>query len=388
MQSRTLKEIREHIPDSLFVRNTARSLRYLARDLLLATVLAFYGSKIDPVFLALREQQTLPMPIIVACKWICWMAYWWFQGLVFTGLWVVGHECGHMAFSPNKVVCDIVGFTIHTLLWTPYFSWKIVHHRHHSHHASMEHDEVYIPKTRSDLGIPPDATGSDLGEYIQDTPIYTLFMLIRQQILAFPAYLLFNVSGQKNYPKYSNHFNPNAIMFTPTQRNAVLMSNVGILGMMAACYYAKTLFGVMPVLKLYGIPWLLVTHWFIMITYLHHTDLSLPHYRNTLWNYQRGAASTCDRDFLGWQGRFFLHDVAHYHVIHHFFPKMPFYHGESATRYLKELLGPHYHRSTDPVFLVLWKNYNSCQFVDDEGDVLFYRDRQGSARFEYTPRNT
>src|ERR1700761_2899445 len=97
-------------------------------------------------------------------------------------------------------------------------------------------------------------------------------------------------------------------MFTPTQRNAVLMSNVGILGMMAACYYAKALFGVMPVLKLYGIPWLLVTHWFIMITYLHHTDLSLPHYRNPLWNYQRGAASTCDRDFLGWQGRFFLHD--------------------------------------------------------------------------------
>lgn len=47
-----------------------------------------------------------------------------------------------------------------------------------------------------------------------------------------------------------------------------------------------------------------------------------------------------DRTFLGWQGRFFLHDVspaasdpmiglriskvAHFHVIHHFFPKMPF----------------------------------------------------------------
>jgi hypothetical protein len=24
-----------------------------------------------------------------------------------------------------------------------------------------------------------------------------------------------------------------------------------------------------------------------------------------------------DRPVLGWQGRFFLHDVAHYHVIHH-----------------------------------------------------------------------
>lgn len=61
-----------------------------------------------------------------------------------------------------------------------------------------------------------------------------------------------------------------------------------------------------------------------MITYLHHTDPSLPHYRGKEWNFQRGAAATVDRPFLGWQGRFFLHDVAHYHVVHHFFPKMPF----------------------------------------------------------------
>ena len=63
---------------------------------------------------------------------------------------------------------------------------------------------------------------------------------------------------------------------------------------------------------------------FIMITYLHHTDPELPHYRQPEWNFQRGAAATVDRNFLGWMGRFFLHDVAHYHVIHHFFPKMPF----------------------------------------------------------------
>lgn len=55
----------------------------------------------------------------------------------------------------------------------------------------------------------------------------------------------------------------------------------------------------------------------IMITYLHHTDPTLPHYRGKEWNFQRGAAATVDRNFLGWQGRFFLHDVAHFHVVHH-----------------------------------------------------------------------
>lgn len=90
----------------------------------------------------------------------------------------------------------------------------------------MERDEVYVPKTRSDLGIPKEGDGKiDYEEYLGDTPIYTLYMLLRQQFLAFPAYLcewrgyltrlvgltescqtVFNVSGQKNYPKWTNHF--------------------------------------------------------------------------------------------------------------------------------------------------------------------------------------
>lgn len=102
------------------------------------------------------------------------------------------------------------------------------------------------------------------------------------------------------------------------------MSNLGLLAMTLAVKYACAQFTAANVIKFYGIPWLLVTHWFIMITYLHHTDVLLPHYRGKEWNFQRGAAATVDRNFLGWQGRFFLHDVAHYHVIHHFFPKMPF----------------------------------------------------------------
>jgi fatty acid desaturase len=88
--------------------------------------------------------------------------------------------------------------------------------------------------------------------------------------------------------------------------------------------WAVSVFGASAVIKYYGIPWLEVTHWFIMITYLHHTTPDLPHYRKSAWNFTRGAAATVDRNFLGWQGRFFLHDVAHFHVIHHFFPKMPF----------------------------------------------------------------
>lgn len=57
----------------------------------------------------------------------------------------------------------------------------------------------YVPWTRSELGIPPEKVVSDDGaehshefdysEYFGDTPLWTLFTLLRQQFLAFPAYL-------------------------------------------------------------------------------------------------------------------------------------------------------------------------------------------------------
>lgn len=54
----------------------------------------------------------------------------------------------------------------------------------------MEKDEVYVPWSRKELGIPQQNEGPiDYEEFFGDTPIYTLFTLIRQQLLAFPAYL-------------------------------------------------------------------------------------------------------------------------------------------------------------------------------------------------------
>lgn len=99
-----------------------------------------------------------------------------------------------------------------------------------------------------------------------------------------------------------------SILFDPSQRNAVIASNIGLLSVGALVIYACTKLGTLFVVNAYVIPWVLVTHWFIMITYLHHTDPTLPHFRTGAWTFARGASATVDRDFLGWQGRFFLHD--------------------------------------------------------------------------------
>lgn len=180
-----------------------------------------------------------------------------------------------------------------------------------------------------------------------------------------------------------------SILFTPTQASLVHLSNLGLLLALLTVIVSSRAYGIAAVVKFYFIPWLFVSHWFIMITYLHHTARSLPHYCQGAWTFARGAASTVDREFLGWMGRFFLHGVARWHVVHHFCPGLPWceylflgrpFHraieeaecylvdnAEEATEHLQKILGPYYAYSDEPVFLALWRSYNDCQFVEDEG---------------------
>ena len=46
---------------------------------------------------------------------------------------VVGHDCGHRAFSKNKLVEDIVGTLMFAPLIYPFEPWRIKHNVHHAH---------------------------------------------------------------------------------------------------------------------------------------------------------------------------------------------------------------------------------------------------------------
>lgn len=58
-----------------------------------------------------------------------------------------------------------------------------------------------------------------------------------------------------------------------------------------------------------------------MLTYLQHTDPTIPYYRQSQWTFVRGALAAVDRPFLGWVGRVFFHNVSHNHVRR--YPSLP-----------------------------------------------------------------
>jgi hypothetical protein len=49
-----------------------------------------------------------------------------------------------------------------------------------------------------------------------------------------------------------------------------------------------------------------------MLTFLHHSDPTIPHYRAGQWTFLRGALATVDRPLLGWIGRMYFHNVCYF----------------------------------------------------------------------------
>lgn len=206
---------------------------------------------------------------------------------------------------------------------------------------------------------------------LDEAPIVVLYRMFLQFTFGWPLYLFTNVSGQ-DYPGWASHFNPKCAIYDENQFWDVMSSTAGVLGMIGFLAYCGQVFGSLAVIKYYVIPYLNVNFWLVLITYLQHTDPKLPHYRENVWNFQRGAALTVDRSY-GFLLDYFHHHISDTHVAHHFFSTMPHYHAEEATVHIKKALGKHYHCDNTPVPIALWKVWKSCRFVEDEGDVVFFK---------------
>ena len=235
----------------------------------------------------------------------------------------------------------------------------------------MAEDIVYIPKTRSEFR--PNEP-SAWQEALETSPIYVNFNICKYLLLGWWSYLFTNMSGGSKYPEQTNHFLPSSPLFEEKHKFQILLSDAGIvvmLGVIGALTYQTDIW---TVSKYYGVPYLLVNGWIVCITLLHHTDVYLPHYSPQAWNYVRGALTTVDRDF-GWFLNHALLHIQDSHVCHHLFSQMPHYNAIKATPYLKEKLGEYYFYDQTPIWKSLYRATKDCLFVEDSGDVLFYKNK-------------
>ncbi|KAF7800238.1 hypothetical protein EIP86_011485 [Pleurotus ostreatoroseus] len=377
----TISELHRAIPESLFEKSTLLSLQYVARDIALS--IAFYLAVIQAdAWIDLHGSHfTWARYMLEAAAWVL---YWVFQGLAFAGFWCLSHEAGHGSLSQYKWVNHIIGFTLHTFLMVPYFAWRATHKAHHNAANSVERDENYVPRTRSEYGLPPEKECQklDYREIFEDTPLFTLGRMVLMQLLGWQSYLLFNTLGCPMYPSGTNHFSPSSALFNPKQRGQIIASDIGLAVMGSALYAFAYVNGFVAFAKLYLMPYLLANHWIVMATFLHHTDPTIPHYRRKEWSWLRGTLATVDRPLMGPLGRFFLHNVSHDHIAHHIFSSIPFYNQPQVTEIIKEILQKDYNYDSTNSFRALYRSFTECCFIEDNGDIVFYKNQDGKAQRE------
>eukprot|EP00121_Abeoforma_whisleri_P005882 Awhi_evm1s5336 len=291
-QDVTVKSIKECIPTELWEKDYSLSLYYLAFDL------ALVGLSIVAV---IGFSNNFP-----AYNWITFPVYWFYQGLNFTALWVIAHECGHEGFSPSSTLNATVGYVLHSFLLCPYFSWQISHAKHHRRTNHLSDGESWVPPTTHPESIKVKFCKTYLG---------TTLRFLTILFFGFWLYLITNFTGAKKNAGES-HFDANSKLFTDKQNSKVRASNFGLLSMFCLLGLAAYEYGISNVIIVYLIPQMICNMYLVMITYQQHTHSDVPHFDDDEWTWQRGALSTIDRSMGSWVDQK-LHHIVDSHVVHH-----------------------------------------------------------------------
>lgn len=325
----SMAELRAAVPQRCFEPTLARSFRYLAVDL--AALVAVSA------LLARAESIALLAPL------------WFLQGTLFWALFVIGHDCGHGAFSGRPRLDATVGHLLHTPLVVPFHAWRLSHRLHHGHAGDIGRDEGWFPLTEAQWrALPPTVRA----------------LRSRLLLLVFPLYLL-----RRTPERAGSHFDPSADLFPDRERDRVRTSVRLCAAMALALLAAAIAFGPWLVLKHWLVPYLVFCGWLDLVTYLQHTDASLPWYRGEEWSWLRGALSTVDRRYGIFET---LHHDAGCHVVHHLFPTIPHYRLREAAAAVRPLLGVHYRDAQTGIGRAFLDATRECQVVPTEGGVVYY----------------
>jgi omega-6 fatty acid desaturase (delta-12 desaturase) len=150
-----------------------------------------------------------------------WGAYSVVTGTVAMGLWVLAHECGHGAFSPNKKLQDAIGFIIHSIMLVPYYSWQRSHAIHHQYTNHMD-----LGETRAKPRFGLRATRRCLEKFGKSTGIklWGTVQAFAHLVIGWPAYLLIGATGGPGRGM-TNHFYPNPLTTPPQPKKELFPGN-------------------------------------------------------------------------------------------------------------------------------------------------------------------
>lgn len=300
-QSLTIKQLKEVIPSECYEFCAMLSWMTLLRTYLLVFLFQFL------LWLVPLEFVYAPLLLILI----------FLAGLSFVGIFVLGHDCGHYAFSNKKWVNDVVGTLCHFPIMNGLFAWRAAHDFHHRHTQVRKMDpdwpELLVAPGESAprhqrlavrLGV-----GSPIGIFVG----FWVGMLKR-------AFFFWAIPQMRLN-------NRKAISVLAHTIVSLALSIAFIVS-----YYA--LLGQEKFLLMYVAPALVGTTLGALLTFLHHTHKgSFVSDVNHTENFRTQVLGTFNVRFPAWMEWMWL-DI-NIHLPHHLSPRIAWYQLKPAHRALK-----------------------------------------------------
>ncbi len=294
-----------------------------------------------------------------------WIVYAAVNGTIANGLWVLAHECGHHAFSRRKRLETAVGFILHSALLVPYFTWRKSHAWHHARTNHLDEGETHVPPTIETAAGRTWARIQRLLGWAFGPLVISVYFLI--------GWIVYVTIGglSTRHRRATSHFWPFATRLSPGKWKSIVSSGgIACTMILLACWGSRD--GWMAPALVYGGPYLVVNAWVVAYTWLHHTDVDVPHFGSKDWTSVLGAFQTVDRPY----GRLldYLHcNIGSTHVVHHLFPHIPHYNAVHATRAIAAAFPYIYRYDDTPIFRAIWRVATRCVVLTRvEGDTWYF----------------
>jgi len=263
--------------------------------------------------------------LVIITQFLLWITpsepIWWLvkvpliflAGLAFVGIFVLGHDCGHYAFSRKRWVNDVVGTLCHLPIMNGFFAWRLAHDYHHRNRQIRKHDPDWPELLyRENEDVPWHqklavklGPGSPVGLFVG----FWVGMVKRAFFGLFIPQMKVN-TGDKWRVYLHSIFSAAAVFF------------------MLRFYY-QTL-GFEKFLEMYVAPAFVGTTFGALLTFMHHSHEGSPVFDREGYDpYLAQVEGTWNVRFPRWMEWMWL-DI-NIHLPHHVIPGLPWYHLRSAT---------------------------------------------------------
>lgn len=308
----SLGTIMKMLPKEVFDIDTPTSLFYFGVDFVaVVSCLTFLYSVVTSASyqaLPLFAQALSVIPLQILSGFSMWC------------MWCIGHDAGHGTVSKSNAINNIVGEIAHSIFClTPFVPWKKSHLKHHLNHNHLTRDYSHQWFIRE--------------EYDDLHPLFKLSHKTRnaQLPILYLVYLLLGIPDGGHVYFYGR-------LWKDEPLSEKLRASVSSIVSLATAFSLWNMLGTADFAVVIFAPWLVLSFWLFMVTYLQHHSDDGKLYTDDTWTFTKGAFQTVDRSYGKWINRM-SHHMMDGHVAHHlFFTKVPHYRLELATTKLKENL--------------------------------------------------